>query len=443
MILSFFAALSLCLAVLGYFLYKAYSEERGLLVERIDAELNRLGSERLLRHLGVSPFETVDKRDTTLNLGTFKIAGASAADSISTYQYSPLTVIGKKDTSVDRIVIRDGVLSSLQISDRDYTRLLDSLSAVFDVTLHEVDAGVAQPTVSTVMVRANKGILGLSGSGVTGGVAMSGYRTTVIRGIALEIFFSLLIMVSIATAGLLAYRNQREYREQLRQKDLLLANLSHELKSPIAAVGVALEALDSFGAGDRPELRRRYIQMSRAELARLDQLADYSLSVLKTGGSDRLAFTEVDLVDTVEAARVATLSRYSLAADLIRWEPSRPGPARVRGLPQELRVAVLNLLDNAVKYGGHPPLVVLSLRQSDGQYALAVHDNGRGVPVGEAERIFESFYRANNKEEGHVVKGQGLGLSLVRQIADLHGGRVSVRNTSGMGAIFTLNIPAR
>ena len=443
MIVSFFAAWVLCVGVLGYFVKEAYVEERNLLVERIDAELDRLGSERLIRRLSELQQNREDTdSDTTFNLGTLRIRGANAADTLDAQAKTRFTIDAIGGKAPTTVVTRNGLLKLGQVSDRDYARLLDSLAGVFAVSLHQLDTEESAVGAGTVLVRKNKGMFGLSDSGATGGVAMSAYRYTVLRGITAEIFFSLLILFSLTVAASLAYRNQREYRAQLQQKELLLANLSHELKSPIAAVGIALEALESFGADDRPELRRKYIQMSRAELARLDQLADYSLGVLKTDDGDRLPFTEVNLLESIDRARKDTLARYTLHTDAIQWRTPPPRAAHVRGLPQELRVAVLNLLDNAIKYGGQPPRVILDLQSSPAHWTLVVRDNGRGVAPGEREKIFERFYRVAAAEEGHAVKGQGLGLSLVRQIAELHGGRVWVAEASETGATFTFQLPA-
>ena len=442
MLTTFGLALLLTSGLLGYFLRQAYLEERARLTERIEGELNRLGSERLISQLAtVTVNLDSSQQDTVIDVGKFKIRQITPQDSSSKRPDAEVTLRTFSGSGTQtREVTRSGLLQSIQLSDRQYARVLDSLSEVFGVRLFNFEPATASDTTGLIVVRRDKGFWGLSGAGTTGGVAMSRYRGTLFAGISLELGFSALIIGLLLTAGYLAYKNQKEYVEQLRQKDFLLANLSHELKSPIAAVGVALEALDTFGADERPELRRQYIQMSRTELARLDQLADYSLSVLKTPDAARLPFAALDLREVIERACLATRSRYALEADALTWITPPPPAARVQGLAQELELAVVNLLDNAVKYGGHPPHVELDLQSTPATWTLSVTDNGRGVPESEQERIFESFYRATRKDTGHAVKGQGLGLSLVRQIANLHGGSVSVTSPSGGGASFHFRI---
>ena len=442
MLTTFGLALLLTSGLLGYFLRQAYLEERARLTERIEGELNRLGSERLISQLAtVTVNLDSSQQDTVIDVGKFKIRQITPQDSSSKRPDAEVTLRTFTGSGTQtREVTRSGLLQSIQLSDRQYARVLDSLSDVFGVRLINFEPATASDTTGLIVVRRDKGFWGLSGAGTTGGVAMSRYRGTLFAGISLELGFSALIIGLLLTAGYLAYKNQKEYVEQLRQKDFLLANLSHELKSPIAAVGVALEALDTFGADERPELRRQYIQMSRTELARLDQLADYSLSVLKTPDAARLPFAAVDLREVIERACLATRSRYALEDDALVWIKPPPPAARVQGLAQELELAVVNLLDNAVKYGGHPPHVELDLQSTPATWTLSVTDNGRGVPESEQERIFESFYRATRKDTGHAVKGQGLGLSLVRQIANLHGGSVSVTSPSGGGTSFHFRI---
>ena len=444
MLSTFVLALLLTCGMLGYFLRETYREERDRLTERVKGELDRLGTERLIGQLATVRFDRDSStRDTVIDVGRFQVRRVPPPDSTTPRPEASLsvrTLSGEDDAP--RTVTRSGLLQGIQLTEGEYGRVLDSLSQAFGVRLLDLEIDQPFDSAAVIIVRRDKGFWGLSGPGSSGGVAMSAYRATVVSGISLEILFSLLVVALLSLAGYLAFRNQREYVRQLREKDLLLANLSHELKSPIAAVGVALEALDAFGADERPELRRQYIQMSRTELARLDQLADYSLSVLKTRDTERLPFEALDLRAVTDRAMQSIRSRYALAASALNWEVPPQREATVEGLAQELELAVVNLLDNAVKYGGQVPRVRVRLTEEGDAWSLFVTDNGRGVAAQDRERIFERFYRATDEEAGHAVKGQGLGLSLVRQIAELHGGSVAVASPmAGTGATFCLKIP--
>jgi signal transduction histidine kinase len=103
---------------------------------------------------------------------------------------------------------------------------------------------------------------------------------------------------------------------------------------------------------------------------------------------------------------------------------------------------VYNLLDNACKYGGQPPLIEVAVSGQVNETVLTISDNGPGIPDYEREHVFERFYRIQRPGEGHTVKGHGLGLTFVRQVAKAHGGTVEVDNTAGGGARFTVKIPA-
>ena len=102
---------------------------------------------------------------------------------------------------------------------------------------------------------------------------------------------------------------------------------------------------------------------------------------------------------------------------------------------------VYNLLDNACKYGGRPLQLAVNIAGHAGETVLTVTDNGVGVPAAERHSIFERFYRIHRPGEGHAVKGHGLGLSFVRQIARAHGGSIEVDNAAGGGARFTVRLP--
>lgn len=215
----------------------------------------------------------------------------------------------------------------------------------------------------------------------------------------------------------------------LQSQKSLLANASHELRSPLARIRMALELGGAQASSTvRDEIARNIVE--------LDQLIDEILlaSRLDAQEADVGTVEPVDLLGLLaeECARVGAVLAVADGA----------GEVVVPGVARLLRRAVRNLLENAVRHGrrtGRAGGVVAELALDGGRAVLHVDDSGPGVPPEQAERIFEPFYRLPGASEREG--GVGLGLSLVRSIAERHGGAVTCRNRPEGGARFTLRLP--
>ena len=214
----------------------------------------------------------------------------------------------------------------------------------------------------------------------------------------------------------------------LQSQKSLLANASHELRSPLARIRMAVELSGTQGSpAARDEIQR--------SITELDQLVDEILlaSRLDAREADMGTVESVDLIGLLaeECARVGAVLEL----------PEGTGEVVVAGVVKLLRRAVRNLLENAVRHGrrtGHAE-VVAQLSLEGGYAVLHIDDRGPGVPPDQRERIFEPFYRLPGASEREG--GVGLGLALVRQIAVRHGGSVACDNREGGGARFTLRLP--
>ena len=214
----------------------------------------------------------------------------------------------------------------------------------------------------------------------------------------------------------------------LQSQKSLLANASHELRSPLARIRMAVELSGTQGSpAARDEIQR--------SITELDQLVDEILlaSRLDAREADMGTVESVDLIGLLaeECARVGAVFEL----------PEGTGEVVVPGVARLLRRAVRNLLENAVRHGrrtGHAE-VVAQLSLEGGYAVLHIDDRGPGVPADQRERIFEPFYRLPGASEREG--GVGLGLALVRQIAARHGGSVACDNREGGGARFTLRLP--
>jgi two-component system sensor histidine kinase SenX3 len=216
-----------------------------------------------------------------------------------------------------------------------------------------------------------------------------------------------------------------------------VANISHELKTPVGALGLIAETLD--GETD-PEIVTRLVRRVHTEALRLGRLVDdlLDLSRIEDEGAPRrepvAAGVVVDqAIDGVRA--IADQQQITVAFD----EPD--AAVTVIGDRRQLATALHNLLENAVKYSDAGSTVECEVREQDGWVQFDVRDHGIGIPARDLDRIFERFYRVD-RARARDTGGTGLGLAIVRHVADNHGGRISVVSHEGTGSTFTLTIPA-
>jgi two-component system sensor histidine kinase SenX3 len=221
-----------------------------------------------------------------------------------------------------------------------------------------------------------------------------------------------------------------------------LANVSHELKTPVGAMALLAEAL--LDAADDPEAVRRFAGRMQHESARLSRLVQDVIELSRLQGHDPLDSPAVVSVDDVVAEAVDRSRLVAEARSVSLVCGGRRG-LKVMGDARQLVTALGNLVDNAVRYGPEAGRVVVSSSQvgsgSSAVVEISVTDEGPGIAAPERDRVFERFYRvdaARSRETG----GTGLGLSIVKHVAAGHGGEVTLWSAEGTGSTFTLRLPA-
>jgi two-component system OmpR family sensor kinase len=210
----------------------------------------------------------------------------------------------------------------------------------------------------------------------------------------------------------------------LQSHKSLLANASHELRSPLARIRMGLELM-------QPEPAPRTMEEIKRNIAELDQLIDEILLASRLDASE----SDIGTVEAVDLTGLAAeeCARAGAELDLVAGEP----PVVVPGVAKLLRRVVRNLLENARRYADGP--VQVSVRREGGRAVLRVSDRGPGVPPSERERIFEPFYRMKGASEREG--GVGLGLALVQSITLRHQGTVRCEDNPGGGASFVVTLP--
>ena len=250
------------------------------------------------------------------------------------------------------------------------------------------------------------------------------------------------IFLELIIAGLVVYTIflVREIHKN-EQQDSFLNAVTHELKTPIASIRLYLETLLSRQLTDAQ--RREFY---RIMLEDTDRLIGTVEQVLKAGearhGSNKKNWQEVDFSGIVFETVDLTRLRHHLPPEALRFGIQPQEKLLLKGNPQELRTAVFNLVENAIKYSGDKKDIVVDVLTPDiDTVLLQVRDQGVGIPPSELKRIFKRFYRVSTSASGRV-KGTGLGLFIVRSIARRHGGEASAQSEgAGRGSTFTLRLP--
>ncbi|HVI48000.1 MAG TPA: HAMP domain-containing sensor histidine kinase [Chitinophaga sp.] len=234
-------------------------------------------------------------------------------------------------------------------------------------------------------------------------------------------------------------------RTILKQKKLsevkndFINNMTHELKTPIATVSAAVEAMQNFNALNDQRKTQNYLDISRNELQRLSDLVEKVLHIAAEEKEDVELYREdTDLNEIIDNI----LSNHQLKAGKVlqlRYDNNLSGRL-VKVDRTHLANAINNLVDNAIKYSGDQVQLRIRCTEENGVLKIMVKDNGIGIPRAYLENIFDKFFRVPTGNL-HNVKGFGLGLSYVKKIVDMHGGTIKVHSEQDKGTEFIITIP--
>lgn len=230
----------------------------------------------------------------------------------------------------------------------------------------------------------------------------------------------------------------REMRRS-EQHDSFINSVTHELKTPIASIRLYLETLQARQLSD--EQRTKFYGIMLEDTDRLMRTVEQVLRAGQLGHKGNKGFQRVDLAELARELVELTRVRQHLAEENIRFVNYALSPASVLGDLEDLRSAVSNLIDNAVKYSNAKVSVTVELLEEADWLMVRVSDRGQGIAKNELKRIFRRFYRANHRLRQRV-SGTGLGLFIVRSVARRHGGTVWASSEGeGHGTAITLRLP--
>jgi two-component system sensor histidine kinase SenX3 len=230
----------------------------------------------------------------------------------------------------------------------------------------------------------------------------------------------------------------REIRRN-EQHDAFINAVTHELKTPIASIRLYLETLQTRSVDESK--RREFYRIMLDDSDRLLTTIEQVLRTGRIGHADRLVnLSAINLRELIEECLTRARTLHNLQPESLEYQPGPP--LEVQGDLDEVRAAVANLIDNAVKYSGGDVKVTVETARIDGKYvAVRVRDHGVGIPKTELKRIFKRFYRVPGPLAARL-KGTGLGLYIVRSVAKRHGGRTWAESEGpGRGSTFVLQLP--
>lgn len=216
-----------------------------------------------------------------------------------------------------------------------------------------------------------------------------------------------------------------------------VANVGHELKTPVGALALLAEAVQ--GAADDPETVQRFAARMQHEADRLARLVRELIDLSRLQGAEPLPELVPVAITTVVAEAVDRTRAAAAAKNIQLAVRAQPGLV-VRGVEAQLATALTNLLANAVTYSPEGTTIAVGARARSGVAEIAVTDSGIGIPRPDRGRVFERFYRVD-QSRASTTGGTGLGLAIVKHVASNHGGSVAVWSEEGLGSTFTLRIP--
>lgn len=254
------------------------------------------------------------------------------------------------------------------------------------------------------------------------------------------LLFSVFLVGFTIISFLIMYRNLNRQRRLTEIKNEFIGNITHELKTPISTVSVAIEAMKNFNALQNPKRTQEYLEIANNELQRLGLLVD---KVLKLSMFEKQQvelkqewFDIKLLVEEVMSSMRIQFEKHHAIVNLI----TKGDDFNIMADRLHILSVIYNLLDNALKYSKAEPKFDISIIPGENSFIISVQDNGVGIPSTYKEKIFDKFFRVPSGDR-HNVKGYGLGLSYVAHIIQQHHGTITVQSEEGKGTLFIIQLP--
>ena len=262
----------------------------------------------------------------------------------------------------------------------------------------------------------------------------------ILKKISPNILLSLLLLGAVGVSFYLILSNMKAQLGLTAVKDEFISNMTHELKTPIATVGVALEALDNFGVIDDKKKRQEYLDISKHELERLKILVDKVLKMSTLDQDlDTINFTDINIKELTESMLHSMSLHFKKHGADVDYTSSGEDYS-TRGDKIHLVNVLYNIIDNAIKYSRKDPKINIQLDSTDHHISISIKDNGPGISKEYLPRIFDRLFRVPNHAR-HNVKGHGLGLHYAKSVIEKHRGSIAASSELGKSTTFLIKLP--
>ena len=257
--------------------------------------------------------------------------------------------------------------------------------------------------------------------------------------ISFQVVTSVLLLLALIGAFFYLFLTINKQNKIAVLRRSFVNNMTHELKTPVATVMAAIEAVQRYGAKDNKSKMEKYLAISHRELEHLSGMIERVLQLDMDEVSGMvLDKSDFDLAQLIREC-IETAKLHSQKAISVVFQTRAPA-VMYFGDAAHIKNVLSNLLDNAIKYSDEDVQIAVELTEDDDNLKIQVTDQGQGIPSNYMNDIFDMFFRVP-KGNLHAVKGFGLGLSYVRQIVEKHGGRIAVSSKVGEGSTFTIFLP--
>jgi two-component system, OmpR family, phosphate regulon sensor histidine kinase PhoR len=343
-------------------------------------------------------------------------------------------VLSRVDSLQDSIGVKELTVRYAHILQRE------KISIPFTISSHKAVLDDDEMPMPPFFENENEVTIGINHP-ITYRVDFGNMTSFALKKIWSQILVSLLLVGLTVFSFTLLLRTLVQQRKLTQIKNDFISNITHELKTPIATVSVAIEALRNFDALHDPEKTKEYLAISSNELQRLSFLVD---KVLKLSMFEK---HQVELKE--EIIDLSVLVNEVVNSMKLQFEKYKAKVnVQIQGYRFEIEAdrlhmtsVLFNLLDNALKYSKENPSIHIELKEEQERIMLRVTDNGIGIPVEYHKKIFEKFFRVPAGDT-HNVKGYGLGLSYVAYVIQRHYGSIEVESQPGIGSRFNIKLPA-
>jgi two-component system phosphate regulon sensor histidine kinase PhoR len=351
-----------------------------------------------------------------------------------TMRFTNKALSGRRNRLMQFLFDVDSVQDSVRVKELEtaYTKKLQEQNLNIPFSVHRV------ATVEREDPVFNEVTLGFTDP-ITYKLQLGNTVPFLLKRISVPILFSVFLVAFTFLSFSLLYRNLLRQRRLADIKNEFISNITHELKTPIATVSVAIEALRTFNASIDPQRTKEYLDISANELQRLSLLVD---KVLKLSMFEKkeveLRYELLNMKDLVEEVTSSMRLQFEKKGAMV--SVTTEGDTTLEGDRLHLVSVIFNLLDNALKYSSDKAEITIAVKEVGNKVQLVMADSGIGIPAEYHNKIFEKFFRVPTGNL-HNAKGYGLGLSYVSHVINKHQGTIRVESVEGDGSKFFITLP--